>query len=97
MARCRRDQLADLSLELLHALPFVAGQTTTFTAVDLGLADPLADRFGADAQLASGVGHRSVAITTLGGRLGDQPDGALPDLWVDTAAGTGAACCRVVP
>ncbi len=51
--------------------------------VDLGLVDPVADRLGADAQLVGDLAHRAVALTLLGDRLVDQPDGPLLQLrWI---------------
>jgi hypothetical protein len=44
-------QLADLPLELLHAGALLGREARSFTVVDLGLADPVAERFGPDPQL----------------------------------------------
>jgi len=67
-------------LEGLEPLALLGCQPRTGAGVDLGLAQPGAQRFGADAQLAGDPGHGAVAFTLLGDRLGHHADGALPHL-----------------
>jgi ABC-type amino acid transport substrate-binding protein len=74
-------QLAVVTLELLHPFTFLAGQPGAITGIDLGLAHPVAQRLGADAQLLGHPAHRAVALTLFGGRLEDEADRSLPQLW----------------
>jgi len=55
--------------------------------VDLRLGDPLADGFGADAELAGNAGDGALALAGLLDPLEHQPDGALPELRPNTGAG----------
>jgi hypothetical protein len=58
-------------------------------AVDLGLADPLAERLGPDAELMGDAADGALFAAPLD-RLHDQPDGALLDLrWIATRAWVG--------
>lgn len=87
-------QLAVLALELLHPFALLGRQAAALASVDLGLADPQSERFRSDAELLSDAGHRAVAITSLGDRLGDEPDGPFPELgWIPPL---GWACVVVV-
>lgn len=67
-------QFAVLALQNLDPFLFRGRQAAAGTAVDLGLADPLADGLRADAQLAGDVGDRAVANPSFGGRIGHQSD-----------------------
>src|SRR5690348_12103548 len=88
----RPAELAVLPFELLDPLALGRRQAAPGAGINLGLADPLADRLGPDPQLAGNIGHRAVAITPFGGRLGDQPDRSLTELgWIPPRNRTGRA------
>jgi hypothetical protein len=76
-------QLAVLPLELLHLFSFLGRQAAALTAVDLGLADSLADGLRADAEVFRHLPDGPVALALLGGRLEHEPDRALFQLrWI---------------
>jgi len=82
-------ELAVLPLELIRPGSLLTGQAAQLAAVDAGLADPLADGLGADAQLLGDSRDRVVALP-LGGHLVDEPDGSLLIVVVQSTVLSGA-------
>src|SRR5207249_7333619 len=81
-----------LFLELGDALPFVRGGSRAGPAVDLGLADPVAERLWADVELPGDAGDHAVTLAVLVDRGEDELDRA-----PSPHAGTASMTCAWMP
>src|SRR5712692_3770445 len=59
----RPPQLEVLPLEFLDPLAFLGGEALAFAAIDLGLAQPVADALGVDAELSADLPQAAVVAT----------------------------------
>lgn len=73
-------ELLVLAFQLGDAALVRGGQSATTTLVDLGLADPTAQRLGPDAELAGDAGDGAVTHLPLFDGPEDQPDRSLTKL-----------------
>jgi hypothetical protein len=73
-------QLPDLAFQFGDALAFGGGDTWPLAVVDLGLRDPVSERFPVDAELVGDAGDRAGALAGLLAGLIDQAHGTVADL-----------------
>jgi hypothetical protein len=80
-------ELFVLPLELAHPDPFLGRETGPGAPVDLGLADPGAERLGADAELVGDAADDALVVAVVLHGLGDHAHGPFLDLsWIATRA-----------
>src|SRR5665213_2423766 len=89
-------ELLVLPFEIAHPNPFLGRQAGPGALVDLGLADPVAEGLGADAELAGDAADDALIVAVALHGLGDHADGPFLDLsgiatgaWVRVGVGHG--------